>query len=257
MSAAINRSITTIKTELEFLQESNVITDALYDHILSLLPERYIKGMAPANIDNSSNTQLSITNSNTDTNTINSTNVISKANIKEPLPPPVYVEAIYDFNPQQSDDLLLTTGDKIQIISKPSDAWWKGSCNGKIGMFPSNYVKPYFQKKEMTPPSNPPPSYYQQSEIQKQEPSQQQQQQYYQQQPPQQYYEQQQPVQQYYQQQQQPPQQIQMAPPMQVVQTEPQQQGNSSLKKFGSKLGNAAIFGAGATIGSDIVNSIF
>lgn len=28
-------------------------------------------------------------------------------------------------------------------------------------------------------------------------------------------------------------------------------------KKFGKKLGNAAIFGAGATIGSDIVNSIF
>lgn len=28
-------------------------------------------------------------------------------------------------------------------------------------------------------------------------------------------------------------------------------------KKFGKKLGNAAIFGAGATIGSDLVNSIF
>lgn len=28
-------------------------------------------------------------------------------------------------------------------------------------------------------------------------------------------------------------------------------------KKFGSKLGNAAIFGAGATIGGNIVNSIF
>lgn len=28
-------------------------------------------------------------------------------------------------------------------------------------------------------------------------------------------------------------------------------------KKFGKKLGNAAIFGAGATIGGNIVNSIF
>ena len=28
-------------------------------------------------------------------------------------------------------------------------------------------------------------------------------------------------------------------------------------KKFGKKLGNAAVFGAGATIGSNIVNSIF
>lgn len=29
------------------------------------------------------------------------------------------------------------------------------------------------------------------------------------------------------------------------------------VKKFGSKLGNAAIFGAGATAGSDLVNSVF
>jgi hypothetical protein len=33
--------------------------------------------------------------------------------------------------------------------------------------------------------------------------------------------------------------------------------GNEQVKKFGSKLGNAAIFGAGATIGSKVVNSIF
>ncbi|KAM9938046.1 hypothetical protein OXX80_002442 [Metschnikowia pulcherrima] len=54
------------------------------------------------------------------------------------------------------------------------------------------------------------------------------------------------------------------APPQQV-QAQPQQQeaphasgvGGQHFKKFGSKLGNAAIFGAGATIGSDIVNSIF
>jgi hypothetical protein len=39
------------------------------------------------------------------------------------------------------------------------------------------------------------------------------------------------------------------------------EEGNSKMgehgKKFGKKLGNAAIFGAGATIGSNIVNSIF
>ena len=32
---------------------------------------------------------------------------------------------------------------------------------------------------------------------------------------------------------------------------------NEHGKKFGKKLGNAAIFGAGASIGSNIVNSIF
>lgn len=33
--------------------------------------------------------------------------------------------------------------------------------------------------------------------------------------------------------------------------------GGEMGKKFGKKLGNAAVFGAGATIGSNIVNSIF
>lgn len=56
------------------------------------------------------------------------------------------------------------------------------------------------------------------------------------------------------------------APPMAVA-NQPQQQqveGEGAAgkaggmgKKFGKKLGNAAIFGAGATIGSNIVNSIF
>lgn len=57
------------------------------------------------------------------------------------------------------------------------------------------------------------------------------------------------------------------APPQgQAYQQQDQQQQNGDGKeskmgehgkKFGKKLGNAAIFGAGATIGSNIVNSIF
>ena len=54
-------------------------------------------------------------------------------------------------------------------------------------------------------------------------------------------------------------------PPQQQTSQEvaqPQKEHNSNAvadgaKKFGSKLGNAAIFGAGASIGSNIVNSIF
>ncbi|KAI5305890.1 hypothetical protein KEM55_008807, partial [Ascosphaera atra] len=55
------------------------------------------------------------------------------------------------------------------------------------------------------------------------------------------------------------------AQPMQAAPTVDQQQqqgGHMSKveeggKKFGKKIGNAAIFGAGATIGSNLVNSIF
>lgn len=53
-------------------------------------------------------------------------------------------------------------------------------------------------------------------------------------------------------------------PPMAVAEGGQPQQGSEGHgkagemgKKFGKKLGNAAIFGAGATIGGNIVNSIF
>lgn len=47
-------------------------------------------------------------------------------------------------------------------------------------------------------------------------------------------------------------------PPMAIAE-EPSKPGKGQEmgKKFGKKLGNAAIFGAGATIGGNIVNSIF
>lgn len=50
------------------------------------------------------------------------------------------------------------------------------------------------------------------------------------------------------------------APPMAVANEstgDKQSKGGEMGKKFGKKLGNAAIFGAGATIGGNIVNSIF
>ena len=28
------------------------------------------------------------------------------------------------------------------VIAKEEEAWWKGECGGKTGVFPSNYVEP-------------------------------------------------------------------------------------------------------------------
>ena len=28
------------------------------------------------------------------------------------------------------------------MTGKDEEAWWKGECNGKTGVFPSNYVEP-------------------------------------------------------------------------------------------------------------------
>lgn len=274
MSASINRSLTTIKTELEFLLESEVISETLYDHIIASLPERYVKGMPMKEYSGSvtSTTTATPAGNTTSSTTFDPPSIAvskapsnqSSASLAAPAgPPPTqrrtsvsstskgeYAEAIYDYAPQQSDDLRLSRGDKITVLEKVSDAWWKGSVNGRSGMFPANYVKLYSAPSDDSRSAvnvAPPPSYQQSQPFYQQ----QQQQPYYQQQMQQPYYQQSQSTLNI-------PGQIPVGQP--PVQQQPQQQQgqhSGSFKRFGSKLGDAAIFGAGATIGSDLINSIF
>jgi amphiphysin len=51
-----------------------------------------------------------------------------------------FCEAIFSFNAQEKGDISIEVGDIIKILDKRS-GWWKGELNGRIGMFPSNYVK--------------------------------------------------------------------------------------------------------------------
>ncbi|KAJ1797586.1 hypothetical protein LPJ59_003042 [Coemansia sp. RSA 2399] len=54
------------------------------------------------------------------------------------------VVALYDFAGEQEGDLSFKRHDLI-IVTKKSDNdvdWWEGTCNGKKGSFPSNYVSP-------------------------------------------------------------------------------------------------------------------
>lgn len=49
--------------------------------------------------------------------------------------------AKYSYEAQQSDELSLSKGDKIVVLEKSSDGWWRGELgNEKVGWFPSNYV---------------------------------------------------------------------------------------------------------------------
>ncbi|AET37475.1 uncharacterized protein Ecym_1228 [Eremothecium cymbalariae DBVPG len=251
-SSLINRSLANIKTELEFLVESNVISQSQSQQILSMLSNPREGTMKAA----------------------------SQQVLKE------YVEALYAFVPQQPGDLEFKVGDKIEVLEKPSADWYKGQHNGRVGMFPSNYVKslrtlpnggrfdeppPQYSlmvqdtahssssNHSQLPPAPPAPiggGYYQQPSLPPAASS------YYQQQqipmplgsssyqqnpaPPVQY---QQPVAQPV---------VQQAAPQAVEQAQGQSSGGSDIfKKFGSKLGNAAVFGAGATMGSELVHHIF
>lgn len=50
------------------------------------------------------------------------------------------VVAKFNFQPQHDDELALKKGDKITVIEKKEDGWWKGKIGRQSGWFPSNYV---------------------------------------------------------------------------------------------------------------------
>lgn len=285
----INRSLTTIRTELEFLRDSEVITDGLYEKLVDTLPKKYQAGSSPVDVDALGGDSLTklMAAMNVNGHSAPSGPPPSdapsgpppdyKAPASSPLKPIGYCEALYDYAADKNGDLSFKEGEKIAIVEHLSEDWWKGYKKGdhpdKPGVFPSNYVKSineseysqaasynrsapvpvktdsHSSNQSFAPSQHlnygPPPSqqpygapggYGQQMAPQQLYGG-------YAQYPP--------PLTNYYQQP--PPQQIQ------EPQQQPQQEAHHGghLKKFGSKLGNAAIFGAGATIGLDIVNSIF
>ncbi|KAK9237806.1 SH3 domain-containing protein [Lipomyces kononenkoae] len=240
-TAFINRSLTTIHNELDTLKAVGVITQQLFDHITETLPKSYSTGMAPFDLRSSSPKM----NSREDERPQE-----SPEKARQPPPPPRYspdpseqqqqlevAEAIYDYRPSDASDLALYRGAPVVILEKINPDWWRGrdKSTNREGIFPSSYVR--IIGSSPAPPVPSPSPYMQQYPPQQQympmpiqpysAPS------------PQPYYP---PVQQ----------QVDAGNPEQKQESNFERQG----KKFGRKLGNAMIFGAGATLGSDIVNSI-
>ena len=178
-----------------------------------------------------------------------------------PPPPPgkpviAHARALYNYSSPDARDCNFERDDRIAVHEYMNADWWMGRNlrTGHEGIFPRNYVE-----IDSNPPPPPPANNGWSDEKAGG---------MYQQPPP--------PQAGYYP----PPQQQYGAPqgyppapgpsnpynagvpPMAVAeQGGGQPSGGSKLaeggKKFGKKLGNAAIFGAGATMGADLVNSIF
>ncbi|KAK2844871.1 hypothetical protein Q5P01_011530 [Channa striata] len=53
-------------------------------------------------------------------------------------------EVAFAYTPVNSDELELVIGETLEIISEIEDGWWMGKRNGKVGAFPSNFVKEIF-----------------------------------------------------------------------------------------------------------------
>ncbi|XP_062406540.1 CD2-associated protein isoform X2 [Sardina pilchardus] len=50
-------------------------------------------------------------------------------------------KALFDYVPQNEDELELKVGDVVEITEEVEEGWWSGVLNGKFGLFPSNFVK--------------------------------------------------------------------------------------------------------------------
>lgn len=156
-----------------------------------------------------------------------------------------HVVALYKYADSDPRDLNFEPNDHISVTEYLNPEWWQGKNvrTGESGIFPKNYVRVEDGPSSLAAPLNEKsPAYgngWNQSRNNSAYPGQQQ----YQQPPPKASDPYAGPV-----------------PPMQVASQPTEHQpgkGGEMGKKFGKKLGNAAIFGAGATIGGKIVNGIF
>ncbi|KAI6717174.1 hypothetical protein JHW43_000349 [Diplocarpon mali] len=264
-----NRSLRNIKNELESLAEHGAITDEVYDTIMSALPAESPLGgstrnnpvattpvaptpavpnpaatPSPAPVAALSNLQLNRDTPPSDAPPAYRTPALPA---HSPAPPPMKAEiarATAQYRYSEPGDCNFEPGDQISILEYMNQDWWLGKNlrTGLEGVFPATYVTLVpMQNMYMNPhgvygnekgyagyPAQhaPPP----------------------------------------------PPQQMQppapgpsnpynsSVPPMAIAEQptdDKSSKGSEMGKKFGKKLGNAAIFGAGATIGGNLVNSIF
>lgn len=47
---------------------------------------------------------------------------------------------IYQYSPQNQDELALTVNDVIEVLEEVEEGWWRGKLKGTVGVFPSNFV---------------------------------------------------------------------------------------------------------------------
>ncbi|CCG81423.1 Protein csh3 [Taphrina deformans PYCC 5710] len=240
----INRTLGQVYTDLGYLVDVGVISDADYEVITAKIPRRHHDPSATPNL-----AKLNIRQ--------DSPSIVTPGNGRQvptaPQPardnnpaPPAYTgvgqaEALYDYPGPDAGDLSFKLGDKIVIMEYVNNDWWRGESNGREGLFPSNYVR----KTSDTGRPLEKVSYEEASKYPAL------------------------PAHQYNPQRYQP---VQYAPAptnSQVnyaqtgTQAQPQQpvtvvqdKKNGKMHSIGSKVGNAALFGAGATRGK-VVDAIF
>ncbi len=137
-----------------------------------------------------------------------------------PAPPPsvlIYATALYAYQPTDAGDLAITPNDRIAVTEYMNAEWWKGRSE-RTGQ-EGIFPRSYVRVEEDKGISAMPVQSNNYGSV---------------------------------------PLEVSQggSAPVQAQNGQPSK-GAEMGKKFGKKLGNAAIFGAGATMGADLVNSIF
>ncbi|KAJ5909688.1 hypothetical protein N7504_004331 [Penicillium tannophilum] len=243
-SAMTTRSLRMVRTELEFLADSSVISRQQLNSILSQLPDESDARSAPRHreatpvmptpspLPEPVQAQPAPAPYSPPVSQMHNTSLNEKAQMHNqyasPPPqmaPPAYPQvppilslasALYAYTPTDAGDLALQPNDRVQVIEHMNDDWWRGrnERTGMEGIFPRSYVNVLNEKVG----GGPPPTNYGNMPLE-----------------------------------------VSQGGPSAPESNDPKEKSKFEQggKKFGKKLGNAAIFGAGATVGSNIVNSIF
>lgn len=176
--AQINRSIRTIKAELEYLCDASIISPQTLSDLLSRIPPQTAVhaplsvGAIPPPTQNFTNgiqspmNNLSLSNTRT-TGSINEkqdhsyyqppTSPQPPPSYASPPPQPTYASpppqaswpglcqasALYAYTSTDAGDLELQPNDQITVTEYMNAEWWKGrsSRTGQEGIFPRSYVK--------------------------------------------------------------------------------------------------------------------
>ncbi|KAI0965008.1 SH3 domain-containing protein [Xylaria arbuscula] len=260
---ANNKSLRLIKNELEHLLEKGVITDDVFDSINTLLPtESSLSGAPtpasrtasavspPPRVPAQAMANLALHQNPSHSPAppaYNTTGPPALPSRNNPPPPPqptkpviARARALYQYRAADDRDLSFERDDQIAVHEYMNDDWWMGrnERTGAEGIFPKNYVNIDNHSEKAGFYAPPQPTYGSPVAA-----------------GPNGAY----PL---------PPQAQNPynahVPPMAVAEGGGGQPANGSSskvneagKKIGKKLGNAAIFGAGATLGGNLVNSIF
>jgi len=231
-----NRSLRNIKNELENLLEHGGISDDQFMAINKELPSELSLADAAAN---KTQAAAPVSPSLSQASTAVPSVPFLPQNTGPELDPqtgkPIvgHATALYDYH--DPNDCNFHPGDEVLVLENLNAEWSMGQNKktGKRGMFPTAFVQmrgsapPAYNEKHGAPWQN--NGYYGQQNQGPPPPG------------PSSPYD-------------------SAVPPMQMTDQPGEHQPGKAQqmgKKFGRKLGNAAIFGAGATIGSDLVNSIF